>query len=710
VSAEHATANRRPIDIGLEHHQAGRIAEAAAIYRDLIDANPEDHDALHLLGVTAIQGGRFEEAVELISRSLAVDSSNPHALNHLGEAYRGLQFLDEAMTCFERALELNSQLFQAHNNLGNVFQARGNIEAAVACYKNAVDANPQYAEAHTNLGNILLERASYDAAITCYRRALEIRPEFAEASYNLGNVFKVLRNYDEAIPLYRKTVSLKPDFVDGYLALARAYQENGEREQALTYFQRAAKLAPENPEPQWGWTMSQIALVAHSAEAVVEHRAAFDAGLAALDQWFNAEHTATGFNALGTQQAFYLAYQEENNRDLLARYGSLCGRLAKHWQDAQRLAPRNRTRGKKIRVGLASAHVCNHSVWNALTKGWVEHLDERRFELHVFSLGGGNDVETGIARSRSAGFVQGLAKSHHWAAEIIDRSLDILIYPEIGMDPMTAKLAGLRLAPVQATTWGHPETSGLPSMDYYISAENFEPDGAQDYYTEKLVLLPHLSCFYQAEQAKREEVALDQMGVDANQPLFVCPGTPFKYAPQHDWVYPAIAKRLRRCQFLFFKYPTENLTHLMMQRMERAFADVGLHAQDFIIQLPWLKKESFFGLMHQADAFLDTIGFSGFNSAIQAIECGLPVVTREGRFLRGRLASGVLRRMGITETIGETDSDYVNLAVRLGSDSKYRIKVRDHIKLSRGYLYDDLAPIHALQEFLMRSARSHLAS
>src|SRR5512135_917011 len=141
-----------------------------------------------------------------------------------------------------------------------------------------------------------------------------------------------------------------------------------------------------------------------------------------------------------------------------------------------------------------------------------------------------------------------------------------------------------------------------------------------------------MSCCLRDEEGESEELALDEVGVNADQPLFVCPGTPFKYAPRHDWVYPAIARRLGRCQFLFFRHPNQSLTRLLMRRIETAFAAAGLQARDYIVELPWLRKEPFLGLMRQSDAYLDTIGFSGFNSAKQAIECGLPVITKDGRF------------------------------------------------------------------------------
>ncbi len=117
--------------------------------------------------------------------------------------------------------------------------------------------------------------------------------------------------------------------------------------------------------------------------------------------------------------------------------------------------------------------------------------------------------------------------------------------------------------------------------------------------------------------------------------------------------------------------------------------------------IPWQQKPAFYELLRRADVFLDTIGFSGFNTALQAVECGLPIVTREGRFLRGRLASGILRRMGLPELVAQSEEAYVELAVRLARDAEYREHIRSRIVASRHVLFEDMAPIRALEDFLL---------
>jgi len=691
------------IETAIAHHQAGRLADAEAIYRRVLDDDPGQPDALHLLGVIAIQRGSASEAVDLISQALAVTPENALALNHLGEAYRMLNFFEDAAICFERSLKIKPDHFQAFNNLGNLCQAQGDVGSAIVAYQKALSINPGYAEAHVNLGNVYQQMGNWGQSIECYERALAIRPDFAEAAFNLGNVLKVMKRQEDAVPYYRKAIALKPGFAPAHLALARALQEIGDRDGAIAGFRRACELDPEDPEARWGLVMSELGLVEDSEQSVERYRSAFARGLDELDAWFKANPARDGFSAIGTQQPFYLAYHEQNNRELIVRFGALCGRLAKRWQDQQKLVVRTPKRGPRVRVGVVSAHLCDHSVWNAITKGWFKHLDQRKIELHAFSLGSIHDRETDFAKSRSARFIEGLATSRRWADAILAEPLDILIYPEIGMDPMTAKLACLRLAPVQATTWGHPETSGLPTMDYYLSAAAFEPDGAQDNYTEKLIALPGLGCCYEALEVANEPLDLRTLKVDLSIPMIVCPGTPFKYTATHDRLFVEVAQRLERCQFLFFKHPRGTLSAQLMHRLGAAFAKAGLNTLDYIVEVPWLSRAQFYSLLQQADLYMDTIGFSGFNSAMQAIECGLPVVTREGKFMRGRFASGILRELGLPELIAESNDDYIDLVVRLAGDSPLRSFLKHRIADSRRKLFDDANSIRDFEAFLGRA-------
>jgi predicted O-linked N-acetylglucosamine transferase (SPINDLY family) len=324
----------------------------------------------------------------------------------------------------------------------------------------------------------------------------------------------------------------------------------------------------------------------------------------------------------------------------------------------------------------------------------------------AFSLGAEEDPETAYARSRSDRFESGPRPLQGWVDAIGAARPDVLLYPEIGMDPMSVKLASLRLAPVQAASWGHPETSGLPTIDYYLSSELLEPAGAQGHYCERLVPLPGLGCCVERADVRAEPPEPGRWGIDPEAPLLLCPGVPFKYSPRHDELLAGIARRVPRAKLVFFTYWLTPLSDKLRARLRGAFARAGLDLEAHAVFVPWQPKAAFYGWLQRASVFLDTLGFSGFNTALQAVECGLPLATCEGRFMRGRLASAIVRRMGLEELVARSDAEYVELAARLAQDRSYRESIRTRMLSSQHLLFGDLSSIRALEVFLAQAVRA----
>ena len=300
--------------------------------------------------------------------------------------------------------------------------------------------------------------------------------------------------------------------------------------------------------------MAHIPVIAGSYYDTKKLRARFEEEISLLAQWQSANNPTDGQDAVGAAQPFYIAYQEQNNKDLLSKCGELCTSAMFRWQQNNNISSvrPGLKLSSEIHLGIISAHISSHPVWNAIVKGWFQQLDKNRFKLHVFYLGERQDKETEFAKKVSHEFTHGLKGLKEWAATIADRELDALIYPELGMNPLAARLAGMRLAPVQIATWGHPETTGLSTIDYFLSAEELEPAKAQDNYTEQLIRLPHLGCYYDPGDATGDDIDLRELGIRTEDPLLICPGTPFKYVPQHDHVFVDIARRLGKAQFIFF--------------------------------------------------------------------------------------------------------------------------------------------------------------
>jgi protein O-GlcNAc transferase len=724
------------LQVGLAHHQAGRAAEAERTYRQVLETDARNFDALHLLGVLLHQTQRSEQGAALVAQAIAADGTKAVAWHNLAEIYCTLGRLQESAQCNEKVLTLeptnavahynlgllldrqgrfdeaqerfrlaltcNAKFAAAHIGLGVIRSKQGRLDEAQECYERALGIDPTLVDALNNLGQALFEQGRLEAALVRYREALALRPTLVEAHVNLGNALRAQRKLEEAVASYRSAIALAPTLAYAHYGLGHVLAEQDESTLALASFEAALAYDPTLVEARWARAMAQLEHVYANTETLARCRAAFASELHSLVAWFDANGYDRGHVAVGSQQPFMLAYQEQENRGLLAEYGKLCSNLMRNWQDREMLIAPRPARQDRIRVGIVSAHVHDHPVWNAILKGWFLHLNRDRFALQVFYLQSRFDEETKFAQSHAAHFESGGRGLRQWAVAILEAQPDVLIYPEIGIDPMTAKLANLRLSPIQTATWGHPETTGLPTIDYYLSAEEWEPPDARRHYTEQLVALPRLGCSYGRLGSVVAEPNLAKLGLAEDCPLLVCAGMPFKYAPEHDWIFPEIATRLGRCQFVFFfasTYP--EWTQRLRDRLQVVFEKANVPFKRHVIFIASLPRPEFYGLMTRAQVYLDTIGFSGFNTAMQAVECGLPIVTREGRFMRGRFASGILRRMGLSELVADTEAGYVELAVRLVQDAEYREQVRRRIQDSRGVLYHDTAPIRALEEFLL---------
>jgi protein O-GlcNAc transferase len=695
---------------GITLEEMKRHEDAIASYDLALTIRPDYFEALGNKGSALQKLHRYDEAIASYDRALAIKPDYAEALSNRGLALKELKRCDEALASLDRALEIKPDFAEAFSDRGLVLRELQRMDEALASFDKALTIKPDYAQALNNRGLVLKELQRYDEAMTSFDRALWLNPDYVDALGNRANALHQLKRYDEALADYDKALMMKPDFVEALSNRGTTLYEMGRFDAAEASYRRALELKADYPHARWALTMCQVPIIANSQSDAKSRRTAFAQMLAELDDWFGPEHIGEGAEVVGSLQPFYLAYQAENNRDLLSRYGALCSRLMRHWQESQAFKVNQSTYannpGGVIRIGIASAYFSDHSVWNALVKGWIRQLDRRRFELHLFHLGAVRDQETDFARSIATRFVQGGRSLRGWVECVLATPLDVLMYPEIGMDPLTVKLASMRLAPVQLATWGHPETTGLPTIDYFISAEHLEPDNAQDHYTERLVKLPNLGCRFQSAPVTGGSVDFTKLGINSNStPLLLCPGTPYKYAPAYDRILTAIAKELRHCQFIFFSN-RRDMAEQLQRRLRNSFTEAGLVYEEYVVSIPWQEKADFYDLMRRADIYLDTTVFSGFNTAMQAVECALPIVTSEGRFLRGRLASGILKRMGLSELVAASEGDYIALAVRICQDARYRQHIRQRIEENRHILFDDIEPVKALEEFLVRAATS----
>jgi protein O-GlcNAc transferase len=699
----------------------GEMADAAEHLRTAVKLDPSLISARAALGDLLCRAGRHAEGVAELEAALALDPGNWPAALRLGTALAslGAEQQARAMDCFRRVIAFSPGNAVAHLQLGLAFWRRGDAAPAIALAEQAARLDPKLAVAHGSLGSMLRGVGRTTEAVASLRAALALNPDDAAACFHLGMCLsagegKIQR---EGLDYLRCAIRFTPRNLLAHRQLGWVLAEAGYREEARAAYRAALEVFPDDPVLRLGATMAELPIVSDDAAAAERCRAEYAASLSNLEQFF-VQHRARGITApraredaeaVGTTQPFFLAYQGRNDKELQARYGGMVTGImaAAYPQFANAPAVAPPAPGEPIRVAIVSGHLRGHSVLKIPVWGWVSLIDRRRFRLFGYHTAGHPDSETARVRRAFTRFVQGPLTVERWCETIRADAPHVVIFPEIGMDPATSRLAGLRLAPVQCSSWGHPETSGFPTIDYFLSSALMEPPEADAYYTEKLVRLPNLGIAYVPPPIAASTVTREALGLRPDDIVFWCCQHLPKYLPEFDGVFAAIAREVANARFVFIASPRgEDVTARFHRRLARVFAAQGLDSARHVVMLGRLMTADFVGVARVSDVFLDSIGWSGCNSALECLDANLPIVTWPGPFMRGRHCAAILHMMGVTDTIAASPDDYVTIAVRLARDPAWRATLRARMAENRVRLYADPAPVRALETFIEKVVRT----
>jgi protein O-GlcNAc transferase len=360
---------------------------------------------------------------------------------------------------------------------------------------------------------------------------------------------------------------------------------------------------------------------------------------------------------------------------LQSLYGTLaCRAIGAQFRQAHLPAPPKA--GEPVRVGFVSSHFYAHSNWKIPLKGWMSQLDRNRFKIFGYHVGRQRDEETEVAAKLCSRFVHRALPLEAWRDEILADAPHVLIYPGLLMDELCLQLAAQRLAPVQCNSWGHPETSGLPTVDYFLTSDMMEPGDAAEHYTERLVRLPNLSIYYEPVATSPARIIRGELGMRPDAVVYWSGQSLYKYLPKHDFVFAKIAKFVGNCQFVFIKHPKETaVADLFHRRLDSLFSEWGLTASEHCLFIESLSFDRFVAAIGNCDIFLDSIGWSGCNSTLESLSHNIPIVTLRGALMRGRHSSAILNRIGVGETVADSIDEYVSIATRLATNSEERRRI-----------------------------------
>jgi len=635
--------------------RAGKLEEAAAAFADLL-ATAESAEALQGLGLARFQQGDTAAALPLLEASEALSPS--------------------ARGTF---------------NLAIVLAQLGRTGEAMAAHQRNLDQHRDYPASYTALASLLAATGDQTEAAAVLARLIDL----AAGASNAGVL-------DKAVV---QLLALDADPPNPTL-LANTLRMNGRQDLSTALLMRRLEHAPNDVAARLALAMARLATIHASEAEIAERRAAYAADLAALESAVETaapDELARSANEVGNAKPFLLAYQGQDDTPLQASYGRIASRLSLARSPQTPLAP---AAGERLRIGFATSYFHQHSI-SKLFGGWIHQLDRSKFEVFGYHLGDSHDaVSAGLGAACDV-YRHGAANQDAWARTIAADGLHVLIYPEIGMHPLPVQLACRRLAPVQAMAWGHPVTSGLPEIDYFLTCDLMEPADGERHYTEQLVRLPNLSIWYPPLPSVGGRLTRAGLGLSEQDMVYVCCQSLFKYLPRHDHVFPEIARRVPKAKFLFLADGRAAVTDAFRARMAGVFAEAGLAMDDHVVLAPQVPFEDFPSLLRLGDLYLDSIGWSGGNTTLEALTCDLPAITWPVGLMRGRHTTAILTVMGLEDCIAGSAAAYVDLAVRF-ADPAARATLRAQVVVRKDRLFHDLEAVRALEDFLVRAVGERL--
>ncbi len=656
------------------------------------DAQRELQDAwsLHQLG-------KFESAYEAFHR-LTEHLETPNALADawLGKAaaLAKLGKPTEAIAALETAYTTSPVNPTICATYAQTLMGTGDIKRSVVVLRQGLDASPSDVTLLRVAADAFDKNNDVNGAIKVCETLLKLEPENTLIHLKLGRLRMMKGEYDKSLDHFQKVLSDHPDNLVALDGLSDVYRIQGPFADARKLLLKRAEISQSDQEK------SAFKLKAYLTQPVIHTNIAeIDQARSDLANALSAG-PETPFDdpwKLGLGPSFYLGYQGRDDRALqeaLARY------YAQATPSLLEIAPhvgRQAHNDRPLRVGLVSNFFSQHTI-GYLSYGLISGLDRRAFDLHLFR------TPRSISDSHTPRFLEAApcqelpADLQAARSMIAKQELDILHFPEIGMDHFTYFLAFARLAPLQTVTWGHPITTGLPNIDLFLSVDAMEPAQAEAHYTEQLIRLKTLSVC--VEHPDNLEVNSDKPVLDPERPAYLCAQSLFKLHCDFDSTLAKVLDRDSEGVLYFFSHGS-NTDADLTARLADSMGD-NIRRVKFLSRV--MPKE-FLRIVKAADVVLDVPQWSGGKTSLDTLAMGTPVVHQSGEFMRGRHTLAFYRKMGIDATIADNDDDYADLAVNLVHDRTFRKSIREQIAETKSVLFNDTSAIREIESIWARALR-----
>ena len=619
--------------------------EAERLYRERLHRNPDDAEALQMLGMLAHRAGRSAEALELLSRAA---NTNPQAAGihgNMGILLADMGKWDTAVASLSRAVELQPRSPELQYNYGKALMGSGRPAEAVAAYRAAVTLRPDFAEAYNNLGSARAALSHLDEAIVAFRRAIELKPAFAEAHNNLGAALQRLGRFDEAAQAYRRALELRPRYDGAIAGLSSALVAAGDLDGAIAYCQQVLAKQSESRtlSRNLGWAYKEAARI---GEAIACYRKAL------------AGHPDPSIHS---DLLFTLHFDPGYDRRRLlsehAQWAELYG------QSLMNTAPAHsnqRVAGSPLRVGYVAHHLGDGPLGRFLLPLLANHDPEQVTCFCYCNWSAKDSVGTAL-RSHFQVWRETAALNDEQLAQLIRQDqIDILVDLNLHTNGNRLLTFARKPAPIQVTYLAYCSTTGLKTIDYRLTDPYLDPAGSDDQlYAEQSVRLKQYWCY----PVPTEAPAVAPLPALRNGYLTFGSLNDFaKTSRDLIETWAAILRQVPRSRLILHAKPGRHREALLSQMAQE---QVSPQRVEFAGRLPLAQ---YFDLYNRIDIALDPFVWSGGITSCDALWMGVPVVSFAGDRAVARGGLSILSQIGLPELAAGTVEQYVNTAVRMAED------------------------------------------
>lgn len=656
LPAEQISAMMR---IALTFLQGGHLAKAQEIYEEVLKAQPDNADALHLLGIVAFQTNNAERGAGLIGQAIKIQPGNADFHSNLGLVLAALGRLDTAITNYDKAIAIRPEFVEAHNNRGLAQAELGNLDDAVASYERAISLNPNFANAYSNFGIVLAARGKHESAISSYDKAVELNPNLFEGYSNRGIALAALGQLDEAIASYDRAIEVNSKYADAYYNRGNALKQIKRFDAAVASYEKALELDPSYPFLD--------GMLLHTKMEICDWEG-FDDRLAALTARIERNEKASpGLDLHGLCDS-----------PTLHRLATEIWMRSKHPPNRSLGAIPKRSKTDKIRVGYYSADFRDHAVSHLVVE-LIESHDRDKFELLAFSLR--PDAKDAMSERLAAAFDRFIKVKKQSDQDVAQLSRDLGIDIAVDLGGLTSGhrpgIFAHRAAPIQVNYLGFGGTMAAAYYDYVMADETVIPPASQIQYSEKIAYLPSRQAGALQRHVSERVPTREELGLPSTGFVFCSLNNNIKITPSTFEGWMRILKKVEG-SVLFLNARND----LAISNLKEAASRNGINPERVIFK-NYLSAPDYLAMHYAMDLFLDTFPYNAATTAGDALWAELPVLTREGQSYVSRMASSVLNVMLLPELITRSQEEYEFRAIELATNPSKLAVIKEKLQRNR---------------------------